>query len=142
MAPKVDALIIGGGPAGLTVALTLARQVQSSIVFDDGNYRNQRSSSMHMVLTQDSENPAAFRIKARENIVAKYHTVSFEETTVTSVKKIEGGFEAENADGKTWQGKKLVLATGVQDLYPNIDGYEECWAKGMYVPCVTFNLYP
>jgi thioredoxin reductase len=142
MAPLVDALIIGGGPAGLTVALTLARQVQSSLVFDDSNYRNKKSSSMHLVLTQDSESPADFRIKARENIEANYNTVSFEETSIIRVKKIKGGFEAENAAGKSWQGKKLILATGVQDLFPAIDGYEECWGKGMYVLCFLAIVHP
>lgn len=132
MAPTiVDALIIGGGPAGLTTALTLARQVHTSIVFDDNNYRNKRTGHMHMVLTVDSESPVAFREKARQNIMSQYDTVTFEDTTITSVKKIDGGFEAQNASGQTWQGKKVVLATGVADIYPDIDGYEECWARGM-----------
>lgn len=131
MAPTVDALIIGGGPAGLTVALTLARQVQTSIVFDDKNYRNKRTTHMHMVLTLDSESPEAFREKARQNIESQYDTVQFEDTTIVSVKKVNGGFEAQNADGQKWEGRKLVLATGVTDIFPEIDGYEECWARGM-----------
>ncbi|KAF2446670.1 FAD/NAD(P)-binding domain-containing protein [Karstenula rhodostoma CBS 690.94] len=132
MAPTIDALIIGGGPAGLTVALTLARQVQTAIVFDDDNYRNKRTTHMHMVLTVDSESPVVFREKSRENITSHYDTIQFEDTTITSVKKIDGGFQVESAGGEKWEGKKLVLATGVSDIFPDIEGYEECWARGIY----------
>lgn len=132
MAHTADALIVGGGPAGLTTALTLARQAQSTIVFDDDDYRNKGSSSLHMVLTQDSVSPAEFRQKARENILAHYNKfVNFESVTVTHVKKTDGGFEAQNAAGQRWHGKKLILASGVENIYPTIDGYDECWAKGM-----------
>jgi thioredoxin reductase len=99
MAPTTDVLIIGGGPAGLTTALTLARQVQTSIVFDDGKYRNKPSGSMHMVLTADNEDPVIFRNKARQNILDNYDTVKIEETSITSVKQIDGGFEVENDSG-------------------------------------------
>lgn len=133
MAPTVDALIIDGGLAGLTVALTLARQVQTCIVFDDNDYRNKRANHMHMVLTLDSERPKAFREKSRQNITSIYDTVQFEDTTITSVKKICGGFQAENTNGQKWKGKKLVLATGVSYIYPDIDGYDRCWAPGMQV---------
>jgi thioredoxin reductase len=131
MAPMTDVLIIGGGPAGLTVASTLARQIQTCIVFDDGTYRNKASNDMHMVLTADRSSPTAYRTKAREELLHNYDTVSFQETTVTKVTKIEGGFEVEDTKGSTWQGKKLVLATGVEDIYPAIEGYAECWSSGM-----------
>jgi len=68
MAPTIKALIIGGGPAGLTAASTLARQIQTCIVFDNGTYRNKLSNDMHMVLTADRSSPAAFRAKAREEL--------------------------------------------------------------------------
>ncbi|KAF2264631.1 FAD/NAD(P)-binding domain-containing protein [Lojkania enalia] len=132
MSPSIDALIIGGGPAGLTAALTLARQVQSSVVFDDGSYRNKLSNSLHMVLTWDSVDPETVRTESRKNILSHYDTVSFEETHIVSVAKIEDGFEATDINGKTWQGKKLILATGVEDIYPNIEGYADCWVKGIY----------
>lgn len=77
MSSTVDALIIGGGPAGLTAALTLARQVKTAIVFDNGTYRNKRSNDMHMVIAADSLGPDVYRTKAREEILANYDTCDF-----------------------------------------------------------------
>jgi thioredoxin reductase len=133
MAPIIDALIIGGGPAGLTAASTLARAVHSSIVFDDGTYRNKRSNDLHMVLTADNESPDTYRQRARDELLRNYDTVTFQTSTIIKVTKTEHGFEAVDTNGSTWQGKKLILATGVEDIYPDIEGYSECWATGMLV---------
>ncbi len=43
----------------------------------------------------------------------------------------DGCFEATDTDGELWMGKKVILATGVRDVYPDIEGYAECWVKGM-----------
>ena len=57
--------------------------------------------------------------------------MAFQETTITKVTKFEGGFKVEDTAGSTWKGKKLILATGVEDIYPAIEGYAECWTSGM-----------
>ena len=128
----VDVLIIGGGPAGLTAALTVARQLHSAVVFDSGKYRNGESAWMHTVLTWDHKDPKEFREAGRKNILSGYQSVQFQDVEIESVNKTEKGFlEAIDKNSKKWVGKKLILATGVQDLYPDIDGYAECWVKGM-----------
>lgn len=129
---SVDVLILGGGPAGLTAALTLARQLHSVVVFDSGSYRNKAATHIHTVLTWDHKNPEEFRAAARENILSGYETVQFHDTTVEKLEKTdEGSFKATDKDGAVWTGKKVVLATGVTDIYPEIKGYDDCWVKGM-----------
>lgn len=128
-----DVLIVGGGPAGLSAATTLVRQLHSMVIFDSGRYRNETSHHMHNLATWDHKDPAEFRAIARRDLHARYENVHIEETEVTSLKEIPDGFEAVARNGTTWQGRKVILATGVEDEFPSIDGYAECWGKTMYV---------
>ncbi|WQF85178.1 Putative FAD/NAD(P)-binding domain, FAD/NAD(P)-binding domain superfamily [Colletotrichum destructivum] len=129
-----DVLIIGAGPAGLATATALSRQLYTSVLFDSGLYRNARATTMHNVLGFDHVPPAVFRAKAREDIKARYaESVTFADVEVLKTSKVkEGLFSAEDAEGKTWLGRRLVLATGVADIMPDIPGYGDCWGHGIF----------
>ena len=131
--PLVDVLIIGAGPAGLAAATGLARQLYTAVVFDHKVYRNARATHMHNVAGWDHQPPSAFRAKAREDILARYQTIQFHDVVVSEVRKNQttGYFEAVDATGLVWTGRKLVLATGVTDIYPDIEGYADCWGYAM-----------
>lgn len=126
-----DVLIIGGGPAGLSVATGLARQLHRAVVFDSGIYRNALASHMHNVASWDHKSPEEFRQAARERI-QRYDTIQFENAEIKKVERnAEGSFTAIDSKERVWKGKKLVLANGVRDIFPDIAGYGECWALGM-----------
>lgn len=128
-----DVLIIGGGPAGLAAATALARQLYTAVVFDSGVYRNERAKHMHNVPTWDHRDPADFRAAARADLLARYSTIQFAETAVESARRTEAGrFEVRDAQGGIWMGKKLVLAVGMKDVYPDIEGYDDVWGRGVY----------
>src|SRR6185295_4228800 len=92
--PKlVDALIIGGGPAGLAAALTLARARSTAILFDSSSYRNEGISHMHTVPSRDHIDPYEFRRISREQIESRYQTIWFEKKTITHAAKKTVGEE-------------------------------------------------
>lgn len=127
-----DALIIGGGPAGLSVATGLARQLHRAVVFDSGVYRNALTTHMHNVATWDHKSPEEFRQAARERILSRYDTIQFENIEIKKVaRNTEGGFNAIDSRDRVWMGKKLVFANGVRDIFLDIPGYGDCWALGM-----------
>lgn len=88
----------------------------------------------HNVARWDHRPPAEFRKAAREDIQRRYSTIQFEDSIIESVKKTDlGQFQVIDVNGRSWLGRKLVLATGVRDIAPDIPGYSECWANGIYV---------
>lgn len=129
----VDVLIVGGGPSGLATALTLSRALHTTAIFDSGSYRNGDVGYMHLTPTWDHGDPAKYREEARKELTARYKTNTLVDEKVVSVKKSgDGKFILVDGSGKEWIGRKLVLAVGVKDVYPNIEGYAECWPNGMY----------
>lgn len=133
MSTKIyDVLIIGGGPAGLSVATTIVRQLQTAIVLDSGVYRNARAEHMHGLPGFDHVDPAVFRTKAKGDILRRYETVEFRKARVTEIKKLDSGlFQATDQAGNVYEGRKVALATGVRDIQPDIEGYDECWGRGV-----------
>ena len=127
-----DVLIIGAGPGGLSTALALARQLYSAVVFDSEQYRSSPAEHMHNVLTWDHTSPVNFRATAKAGILARYKTIRFENTRIESIRKNnDGTFETVDVSGNKTTGKKVVLATGVTDVLPEIDGFRELWGKSM-----------
>ncbi|EOD43302.1 putative thioredoxin reductase protein [Neofusicoccum parvum UCRNP2] len=134
MATKAEVLIIGGGPAGLSAALSLARARRSAIVFDSKEYRNAPTEHLHTYITWDHHHPAELRAAARKELLeGRYNTIKLSETAVKVVTKLpDGSFKATDAAGREWIGDKLVLATGVRDVLPDIPGFAQCWGRSIY----------
>ena len=131
-----DCLILGVGPAGLSVAQGLARVHRSCALFSDSTYRNDGIHASHNVITRDGVHPDDFRRIAREQI-EPYQNTDFFDTRISQVAKAthagKPGFEVSDEKGQRWQGRKLVFATGCKDVFPPIEGYKENWPLNMYV---------
>jgi len=128
----VDVAIIGGGPAGLTAANTLARQLHTAVVYDNRSYRNVDVDHLHMILAWDHKNPEDYRSAARRNILENYSTIEFAEVSVVKIdKKSDAHFEVHDSNGDVRRFRKVILAVGSTNKYPNIEGYDKLWKKRM-----------
>ncbi|KAI3394512.1 hypothetical protein diail_2601 [Diaporthe ilicicola] len=127
-----DVAIIGGGPAGLAAAATLARQLHTAVVFDSKHYRNAKATSMHMVPGHEGKSPSDFRRESREGI-SKYSTIEFCDVQVDKVeKRNDSEFIVTDSTGKNWSFRKLLLAVGSSDIFPDIEGYKPLWGERIF----------
>ncbi|KIW92105.1 uncharacterized protein Z519_07089 [Cladophialophora bantiana CBS 173.52] len=129
-----DCLIVGGGAAGLSVALGLGRVNRSCVVFSHQNHRNKDAKHIHAVLSRDHIDPNSFYHLSRQQI-ARYQNTNFVEAEIVDVARtaeVLSNFVARDAEGRSWQGRSIVLATGVHDLLPDLEGYVENWPANIY----------
>ena len=132
-----DALILGGGPAGLSAALGLSRVKRTALVLAQSSFRNDGIKEMHTVLGHDKRHPAEFRKMGRQNIEAYGDgRIEFEDGEAVRVSKVVlesgyQGFEVEARDRRIWQGRKIILAMGSRDILPSIEGYDDNWPDNM-----------
>jgi thioredoxin reductase len=126
-----DVLIAGGGPAGLSAALLLGRSRRSTLVCDGGEPRNAASPAAHSFLTQDGTPPLELRRIGREQL-AEYPSVELADTSILDVVPAAGRFEATLGDGRRVEARKVILATGVRDELPAIEGLAELWGSDVF----------
>ncbi len=123
---KYDVIIIGGSYAGLSAAMALGRSLRQVLVIDSGKPCNAQTPHSHNFITQDGKTPKEISTLASQQ-VEKYETVQFYNGLVTNGVKTGNGFEIETQSGDTFSAKKLIFATGVKDIMPDIKGFTECW---------------
>ena len=126
-----DAVIVGGGPAGLSAALLLGRCRRRVLLCDDGHPRNAASAALHGFLTRDGIPPAGLLRIGREQLLP-YDTVECRSITVTGVRRLDHRFEVTLADGCSVAARKLVLATGVTDQFPTVPGFHEFYGSSVF----------
>lgn len=126
-----DAIIVGAGPAGLSAALVLGRCRRRVLVIDAGKPRNAKSHGLHAFLTRDGIAPAEFHAIAREQL-RQYDTVEIRAGTVTAASCKSGGFDVVLEGGGCLRSRKLLLATGVVDQLPPIEGIDELYGRSVF----------
>lgn len=125
---QFEVIIIGGSYAGLSAAMALGRASRNVVVIDSGKPCNAPTPHSHNFLTRDGETPAAISAIAKKQVL-QYPTVEFKEGTATAVEETDDRFTVKLAGDAIVRAKKVLLATGIKDIMPEIDGLAECWGK-------------
>lgn len=126
-----DAIIVGAGPAGLNAALILGRCCRRVLLCDTGRPRNAVSKALHGFLTRDGIEPAELRRVGREQL-RPYSTVQVCDLEVADAKPGDKTFTVTLNDGHAVSCRKLLLATGVSDQLPAIDGLEAFYGRSVF----------
>ena len=106
--------------------MALGRSLKNTLIIDNGIPCNRQTPHSHNFITQDGEKPKVIAERAREQ-VAQYKSIEFLNAKAIKGKKLEGKFEIQTEEGDKIFAKKLIFATGIKDLLPEIKGFTACW---------------
>ncbi|OHV49074.1 bifunctional NAD(P)/FAD-dependent oxidoreductase/class I SAM-dependent methyltransferase [Pseudofrankia sp. BMG5.36] len=136
-----DVLVVGGGPAGLSAALTLSRARRAVLVVDAGEPRNARAGGVHNYLGREGTPPAELLAIGRVEVAGYGGEVVT--GTVTAAERLDDAqgvgddvgdgvgprFRVTLADGRTVRARRLLVATGLVDEQPDVPGVADRWGR-------------
>lgn len=126
-----DVVIAGGGPAGLGAALALGRARKRVLLCDAGSPRNALAEGVHNFVTRDGIAPRDFRAAARRDLEA-YASVEIRDVRVRDVAREGAGLTVSLEDGAIVGARRVLVASGVVDIPPDVKGMREVWGRRAY----------
>ncbi|MFD2570068.1 NAD(P)/FAD-dependent oxidoreductase [Spirosoma soli] len=127
---RYDVIIVGGSHAGLSAAMLLGRSLRNVLIVDSGKPCNRQTPHSHNFLTQDGATPAQITVIAKAQVLA-YPTVTWLTGLAVNATKHSTGFVVETVTGHRFTSRRLLLATGVEDIMPDIGGFADCWGRSV-----------
>ena len=121
-----DVVVVGGGAAGLSAALVLARARRTVAVVDAGGPRNAPAAHMHGFLSRDGMPPHDLVAAGRAE-VAGYGGTLIDDTVVD----VEPGFHVRLASASRLRARRILVATGLRDELPDVPGVRERWGRDL-----------
>lgn len=128
---EVDVVVVGGGPAGLAAASWLGRYRRSVVVVDSGDYRARHVERSHGYLGRDPQTPLDLLARGREEVLA-YPTAAVRSERVLGVSRRADGLLDVDLGGSGLVAHRLVLATGVRDAFPDVEGFDEHYGASVF----------
>ncbi|WP_214698742.1 MULTISPECIES: NAD(P)/FAD-dependent oxidoreductase [unclassified Exiguobacterium] len=130
---QYEVIVIGGGAAGLSSALVFGRSKRKVLVLDANTARNRVTHASHGYLTRDGVKPELFKSIGLGEIKA-YPTVTYVETKVTALEKIEGIFTVQTDNGDSFASPRVIVAAGIKEKLPAIKGLQNVYGSTVF-PC-------
>jgi thioredoxin reductase len=127
---EYDVLIVGGGAAGLSAALVLARAQRRIAVIDAGEPRNAPAQHMQGFLSRDGLSPTELLRLGRQEVTG--YGADVIAGRVSGIRRTAGAdprFDVRLVDGDTLRARRVLVATGLHDVLPDIPGVRERWGR-------------
>jgi thioredoxin reductase len=121
-----DVIIVGGSYAGLSAGMALGRSLRNVLIIDGGEPCNKQTPHSHNFLTHDGAKPFDIAKQSKKQVL-KYDTVKFISGVAKKVRPEENQFIIELENGKTFHSKKVLFATGLRYILPEVKGLVQCW---------------
>ncbi len=126
-----DIIVIGGSFAGMSAALQLARARRKVLVIDAGIRRNRFAAAIHAFVGQEGRSPNVFAAATRAELLA-YPNVQWCDDAAVHSERLENTFSVRVQSGQSFRAQGIVLATGVVDELPEIEGLAERWGSSIF----------
>ena len=123
-----DVVVVGGGAAGLSGALTLARAGRAVLLVDAGEPRNAPAGHVHNYLGREGTPPAELYAIGREEVTG-YGGELVRGRVTGAVRREDGGFDVRLDDGREVRARRLLITTGLVDDLPDVPGVAERWGR-------------
>ena len=135
MGDLYDCIVIGAGPAGLSASLFLARYLRRTLTFHHNSPRNEYAHGVHGFLGHHGIRPAELLARGRDEVTS--HGGLIVEACVNAVEKVGPEHfrvfaDSEDSEPRTFDAKRLLLATGLRDLTPDCPGFREFYGTTVH----------
>ncbi|WP_116453639.1 bifunctional NAD(P)/FAD-dependent oxidoreductase/class I SAM-dependent methyltransferase [Blastococcus litoris] len=127
MDERYDVVVVGGGAAGLSGALSLSRARRKVLVIDAGAPRNAPAGHVHNYLGREGTPPAELLAIGRDEVAGYGGQVVAGE--VVGAERLDDGFRVDLADGSRVHARRLLVTTGLTDELPDVTGLRELWGS-------------
>lgn len=125
-----EVIVIGGNFAGLSAAMQLARARRWVLLIDAGAPRNRFSQASHGFLGQDGQTPAAIMREGKRQL-SLYPTITIRDGDVVRARADGDEFVIDIKGGGEERAARIVLATGISDMLPEISGLRDRWGRSV-----------